>query len=142
MDRAIRQSDFAQAENARRRAELDLKGIELLPAITAEKNQQVLEEARAKVTQLRKTNELKDRSAAADLRILEIQRDRAKNAWDHATRNASKMRITAPMDGLVVLKSIWKQRHDGRGPGRRRGPGRASHSRSRRSHDDAHPRAM
>ena len=109
MDRAIRHSDFAQAENARRRAELDLKGIELLPAITAEKNQQVLEEARAKVTQLRKTNDLKDRSASADLRMLEIQRDRAKNAWDHATRNASKMRITAPMDGLVVLKSIWKQ---------------------------------
>ena len=41
--------------------------------------------------------------------MLEIQRDRAKNAWDHATRNASKMRITAPLDGLVVLKSIWKQ---------------------------------
>jgi len=109
MDKAIRQSDFAQAENAQRRAELDLKGIELLPAITAEKNQLVLEEARAKVTQLRRTNDLKDRSAAADLRMLEIQRDRAKNAWDHATRNASKMRITAPMDGLVVLKSIWKQ---------------------------------
>jgi HlyD family secretion protein len=109
VDKAARQSDFAQAENARRRAELDLKGIELLPAITAEKNQLVLEEARAKVTQLRKTNDLKDRSAAADVRMLEIQRDRAKNAWDHATRNASKMRITAPMDGLVVLKSIWKQ---------------------------------
>jgi HlyD family secretion protein len=109
MDKATRQSDFVQAENARRRAELDLKGIELLPAITAEKNQQVLEEARAKVTQLRRTNDLKDRAAAADLRMLEIQRDRAKNAWDHATRNASKMRITAPMDGLVVLKSIWKQ---------------------------------
>lgn len=109
MAKATRQSDFAQAENAQRRAELDLKGIELLPAINAEKNQQVLEEARAKVTQLRKTNDLKDRSAAADLRMLEIQRDRAKNAWDHATGNASKMRITAPMDGLVVLKSIWKQ---------------------------------
>jgi multidrug resistance efflux pump len=61
------------------------------------------------VTQLRKTNELKDRAAAADVRILEIQRDRAKNAWDHATSNASKMRITSPSDGLVVLKSIWKQ---------------------------------
>jgi HlyD family secretion protein len=109
MDKAARQSDFAIAENALRRAELDLKGIELLPAITAEKNQQILDEARAKVTQLRKTNDLKDRAAAADLRILEIQRERARNAWDHATGNAAKMRITSPMDGLVVLKSIWKQ---------------------------------
>lgn len=108
-DKAQRQADFAIAENAHRRAELDLKGIELLPAVTAEKNQQTLEESRAKVAQLRKTNDLKDRAAAADLRILEIQRDRAKNAWDHATRNSARMRITSPMDGLVVLKSIWKQ---------------------------------
>ena len=109
MDAAQRQSDFVIAENALRRAELDVKGAELLPAVNAEKNQQTLEEARARVTQLRKTNDLKDRAAAADLRILEIQRDRAKNAWDHATSNATKMRITSPSDGLVVLKSIWKQ---------------------------------
>jgi len=109
MNTAARQADFAVARNALRRAELDLLGVEMLPGITAEKNQQILDEARAKVAQLRKTNDLKDRAAAADLRMLEIQRDRAKNAWDHATRNASKMRITSPMDGLVVLKSIWKQ---------------------------------
>lgn len=109
IDKAARTADFAVAENAARRAELDLVGVELLPGINAEKNRQTLEEARAKVAQLRKTNELKDRAAAADLRMLEIQRDRAKNAWDHATRNASRMRITAPIDGLVVLKSIWKQ---------------------------------
>ncbi|MGH9218837.1 MAG: efflux RND transporter periplasmic adaptor subunit [Vicinamibacterales bacterium] len=107
--RAARQADFAVAENALRRAELDLVGVDLLPGITVEKNQQTLAEARAKVTQLRKTNDLKDGAAAADLRISEIQRDRARNAWDHATRNATRMRITAPMDGLVVLKSIWKQ---------------------------------
>jgi HlyD family secretion protein len=97
------------AGNALSRAELDVKGAELLPAVNAEKNQQTLEEARAIVTQLKKTNELKDRAAAADLRILEIQRDRARNAWDHATSNATKMRITSPSDGLVVLKSIYKQ---------------------------------
>jgi multidrug resistance efflux pump len=109
IDKAARQSDFALAESALRRAELDLLGAELLPGVTQEKNQQTLEEARAKIMQLRKTNELKDRSAAADLRMLEIQRDRAGNAWEHAKANAEKMRITAPMDGLVVLKSIWKQ---------------------------------
>ena len=109
MDKAQRTSDFAVAENALRRAELDILGAELLPGITQEKNQQTLEEARAKVAQLRRTNDLKDRAAAADLRMLEIQRDRARNAWEYARSNADKMRITAPMDGLVVLKSIWKQ---------------------------------
>jgi HlyD family secretion protein len=108
IDKAARQADFAIAESSLRRAELDLLGADLLPGVEQEKNQQNLEEAKAKLTQLRKTNDLKDRSAAADLRMLEIQRDRARNAWDHATRNAAKMRITAPLDGMVVLKSIWK----------------------------------
>jgi HlyD family secretion protein len=108
IDRAGRESDLKLAENALRRAELDLLGIEMLPGITAEKNRLILEEARAKVQQLRKTTDLRSRSAAADLRAVEIQRDRAKNAWDHATQNAQRMRITAPLDGLVVMKSIWK----------------------------------
>jgi multidrug resistance efflux pump len=109
MDKAQRQADFTVAENALRRAELDILGAEMLPGVTQEKNQQTLEEARAKVAQLRTTNTLKDRAAAADMRILEIQRDRARNAWEYARGNAERMRITAPMDGLVVLKSIWKQ---------------------------------
>jgi HlyD family secretion protein len=109
IDRAQRHADFVIAGNAQRRAELDVKGVEMLPAVTAEKNQQTLEEARARFAQLKKTNALKDRAAAADLRILEIQRDRAKNAWEHATANALKMRIASPIDGLVVLKTIWKQ---------------------------------
>ncbi|MGE0865357.1 MAG: HlyD family secretion protein [Vicinamibacterales bacterium] len=108
IERAGRDADLAQAENALRRAELDLLGIEMLPGITAEKNRLLLDEARARVEQLRKTNNLRVRSAAADLRTLEIQRDRARNAWDHATRNAQRMRIESPLDGLVVMKSIWK----------------------------------
>jgi HlyD family secretion protein len=108
IDKATREADFALAQSAHRRAELDLLGAELLPGVTQEKNQQTLVEANARLVQLQKTNDLKDRSAAADLRILEIQRARAKNAWDHAVANAAKMRIASPLDGMVVLKSIWK----------------------------------
>jgi HlyD family secretion protein len=108
IDRAGRESDVALAENAFRRAELDLLGVEMLPGITAEKNRLILEEAKAKLQQLRKTSDLRNRAAAADLRTLEIQRNRAKNAWDHATQNAQRMRIESPLDGLVVMKSIWK----------------------------------
>ena len=108
INRAGRESDVTLAENALRRAELDLLGIEMLPGITAEKNRLIVEEARAKVTQLRKTSDLHNRADAADLRSLGIQRERAKNAWDHAAENAVKMRIVSPLDGLVVLKSIWK----------------------------------
>ena len=106
--RAGRESEVTLADNALRRAELDLLGIEMLPGITAEKNRLIVEEARAKAAQLRKTSDLHTRADAADLRILEIQRERAKNAWDHAAENSVKMRIVSPLDGLVVLKSIWK----------------------------------
>ena len=108
IDRAGRESDLALAENALKRAELDLLGVEMLPGITAEKNRLILDEARAKVQQLRKTSDLRNRSAAADMRTLDIQRARAKNAWDHAAQNSQRMRIESPLDGLVVMKSIWK----------------------------------
>ena len=78
------------------------------PPITAEQNRLSLEEARAKLQQLRRTFDLKRRADAADLRSLEIQRDRAKNAWSHAEENAGKMRVVSPIDGMVVLKTTWK----------------------------------
>jgi HlyD family secretion protein len=106
--RAKDETEVAQAVNAVRRAELDMLDNDLISPIKAEQNKLVLEEARAKVAQVRQTFELKRRSDAADLRVLEIQRDRARNAWKHAETNAEKMRIVSPIDGLVVLKTIWK----------------------------------
>jgi HlyD family secretion protein len=106
--KARRDTELLQAQNAVRVAELDMLGAELLPAIQAEKNEQALEEARAHLGALRKTQALKDKVDAADLRTLEIQRDRALNAWRNAQANAERMQVLAPIDGLVVLKSIWK----------------------------------
>jgi HlyD family secretion protein len=106
--RAMRDTQLKQTENEVRIAELGVLGNELVAKTIAEKNVQTLEEARATVAQLRKTFDLRRRAEEADLRILEIQRDRASNAWRHSQRNAEKMRIVSPIDGLVVLKSIWK----------------------------------
>ena len=106
--RAMRDTQLKQAENDVTIAELGVIGNDLVAKTVAEKNVQILEEARATLGQLRKTFELRNRAEAADLRMLELQRDRASNAWKHAQRNAEKMRITAPHDGLVVLKSVWK----------------------------------
>ena len=106
--RGMRDAQLRQSENDLRIAELGVLGNDLLPRTSAEKNVHTLEEAKAHLTQLRKTFELRNRAEAADLRILEIQRDRASNAWKHAQRNAERMRITAPHDGLIVLKAIWK----------------------------------
>ena len=106
--RAHDEMAITQAVNAVSSAEIDVSTNEVRPRIDAERNQLVLEEARAQLTQLRKTSELRRKSEAAALRILEIQRDRARNAWVHAQENARKMRIVSPLDGLVVLKTTWK----------------------------------
>ena len=103
------ETELVEAENAVKTAELDLLDKDLVAPIVAEQNGLVFEEARARLEQLRKTFDLKRKTDAADVRILEIQRDRALNAWKHAEGNADKMRIVSPLAGLVVAKTIWKQ---------------------------------
>jgi HlyD family secretion protein len=106
--RAKDETELTQAGNDAERARLETLKNEMLPAIEAEKNTQRLEEAQAKDAQLRDTFQLKRRAAEADLRILEIRRDRAKSAMEHAERNAERMAIVSPLDGMAVIKSIWK----------------------------------
>lgn len=106
--RAKDETALVAAEHAVRSAELDMLDNDLIAPIKAQENSLALEEARARLTQLRHTFDLKRRSEGADLRVLEIQRDRALNAWKHARGNADKMQIAAPIDGLIVLKTIWK----------------------------------
>ena len=106
--RAHDEMAIKQSANAVASAAIDVSTNEVRPRIDAERNQLVLEEARAQLTQMTKSSELRRKSEAAALRILEIQRDRARNAWTHAQENARKMRIVSPLDGLVVLKTTWK----------------------------------
>jgi HlyD family secretion protein len=106
--RAKDETELTQAENDASRARLETLKNEMLPSIEAEKNTQRLEEAEAKLAQLRATFQLKRRAAEADVKILEIRRDRAKSAMDHAERNADRMAIPSPLAGMAVLKAIWK----------------------------------
>jgi multidrug efflux pump subunit AcrA (membrane-fusion protein) len=106
--RAKDQTELRQAENAAESARLELRKNEVISRIDAEKNQQSHEEAVARLAQLRDTFELKRRAAQAELRILEIQRDRANSAMRHAEGNAAKLSIVSGIDGLVVLNAIWK----------------------------------
>ena len=81
---------------------------ELLPKINVEKNKLALEQAEATLKQLKATYELKRRAAEADIRILQIRRDRAANAERQAAGNAERMSIHAPIGGMAVVKTIWK----------------------------------
>ncbi|MFZ0734947.1 MAG: efflux RND transporter periplasmic adaptor subunit [Candidatus Sulfotelmatobacter sp.] len=103
------ETELITAEDSLRKAELENQKAEIVSRIDAEKNQETFEEAKATYNQLRETFDLKRKAAQAAIRILEIQRDRTKQTMDHAQANANLMQIHSPLDGVVVLNTIWKQ---------------------------------
>jgi multidrug efflux pump subunit AcrA (membrane-fusion protein) len=106
--RAHDDTELKQAEDAVGTAKLEVQRSEVVSRIDAEKNKLNLEAAEATLKQLRQTYDLKRGAAQADLRLLEIKRDRARSAMLHAKQNAEKMAVLSPLDGLVVLNPIWK----------------------------------
>jgi multidrug resistance efflux pump len=108
-ERAKDETEIGQAQSALSKARLEMQKVELLSKIDAEKAEEALEEAKTTLQQLRATFDLKRQAAQAGIRLLEIQRDRAKQVMDHAKANAALMQIRSPIDGIIVLNTIWKQ---------------------------------
>lgn len=102
------QTEVTAAENDVARAKLEVRKNPLVARVSAEKNSLALEQATAKLEQLRTTFKLKRDAAAADLRILEIRRERAERALAYAEKNAELMQIRAPFAGLVVVKTMYR----------------------------------
>jgi HlyD family secretion protein len=102
------QTALTVAEHDVGRARLEVEKNQFLARIDAEKNTLALEQATARFAQLRQALALKARSAAADVRILEIRRDRAERAWRNAETNADVMIGRAPFDGLAILRSTFR----------------------------------
>jgi membrane fusion protein (multidrug efflux system) len=107
--RAKDETEIKVAEGALGTADLEMQKVELLSRIDAEKARENLEEARATLDQLKETFNLKRRAAQASIRILQIQRDRGRETMLHAKANAALMQVRSPIDGVVVLNTIWKQ---------------------------------
>lgn len=105
--RAKDETELKQAEDDLTKAQLEVTKKDIVSRIDAEKNQETLQEAVQTLQQLRQTFQLKREAAAADIRVLEIQRDRARGTMLYAQGNAQKMTIRSPMDGIVVLNTVW-----------------------------------
>jgi multidrug resistance efflux pump len=102
------QTLITEGEGNLARAKLDMLKNDLVSKVEAEKNSLAVEEANAKLEQLRQTAALKRQSENADIRVLEIQRARAATALGYAESNSKLMAVKAPFSGLVVLKQVWK----------------------------------
>ena len=107
--RAKDETEMKQAEGDLGKAELEMQKVETVSRIDAEKAQEHLEEAKATLQQRRETFDLKRKAAQAAVHILEIQRDRSHETMLHAQANADLMQIRSPIDGVVVLDTIWKE---------------------------------
>lgn len=112
---AVDETQLKTAENDLALARLETTKNDVLPRIDAEKNTLSLQAAEARLPSLRSSIALTREAAAAELAILELKRDRAARVRDRAMATAEALLVRAPMDGLVVPRTVWKQ--GGSGPG-------------------------
>lgn len=87
-----------------RRAELDVQKNELVSTIDVRKNDLALEQAKRVLAELQQDVKSRSVSNQATILLAEEKRNKAKLAMDQAQGNIDKMRVTAPMDGLVALE--------------------------------------
>ena len=87
-----------------RRAELEVQKNELVSTIDARKNELALEGAQRVLAELDQDVKSRTASNQATISLAEEKRNKAKLAMEQAQGNIDKMRVVAPMDGLVALE--------------------------------------
>ena len=97
-----------QADNDVSRAKLEVRKNRVLPAVEAEKNTLALEEAEARAAEVKQARALRRLTADADMKILQIRRERLERALQHAEQNADYMAVRAPFEGLAVMQPVFK----------------------------------
>jgi len=102
-----RAATLQQAQADLQKAQLELRKGPILSEIDRLKNQAKLEDAQGHVASLKLSNHFHDVSEAADLKILELQRDRQKLAWERAQESSEKLVIKAPLPGMVSRENSW-----------------------------------
>jgi multidrug resistance efflux pump len=90
------------------KALLDLKTAEVRSAIEMERFRLAVEEARANHGQLEAQTRLLEVSQAAQIKATEIDISQARIELRRAEINADRMLVRAPMDGIVVMQSLFR----------------------------------
>lgn len=106
--REKRRSDLIQAQADLEKAEIDIKKGPVLSDIDQQKNAVKLEDARTHVASLQRSSRFHEQAEAADMRILELQRDRQKRAVEHQQANAALRLVRSPFAGMAALENVWR----------------------------------
>ena len=97
------QTALLKAKYAVRKAELEVSKNEILSPIDGQKNVLALDEAKRALTQLQQDIKSHGASNEAALAISQEKHHKAQLAMDRAELNIKNMRITSPIDGLMVI---------------------------------------
>jgi len=84
-----------------RRAELEIEKNELLSVIDAKKNQLALEQAKRALDQLEQDIKSHTASGEATIGLAQEKRHKAQLSMNQAKQSIEKMKVLAPMDGVV-----------------------------------------
>lgn len=87
-----------------RRAELDVQKNELLSKIDADKNVLALQQAQRALAELEKDMDSHKASGQATIYLAQEKANKARLSMQQAQQNLDKMRVTAPMDGLISVQ--------------------------------------
>lgn len=90
-----------------RSAELDVQKNELLSKIDAEKNSLALEQAKRVLAETEKDLESHKQAGQAAIYLAQEKANKARLQMNQAQQNLEKLRVTAPMDGLVSIQTNW-----------------------------------
>jgi multidrug resistance efflux pump len=105
-DREKRATDLQQAQADLAKAEIDLGKGPVLGEIEKLQDEEKARIARLHVESLKKSNALQDQSDDANLRYMELQRDRQKVAMERAQANIDKLEVKAPLAGMTAQENL------------------------------------
>ncbi|MGH9631917.1 MAG: efflux RND transporter periplasmic adaptor subunit, partial [Bryobacteraceae bacterium] len=98
------QVELLRARYSVRRAELEVKRNELLPAIDAKKNLLNLEEARRRLSQLESDIKSRLQQAEAEMAVLRETKNKARLELSRERQRLMQVRMLSPISGLVAIK--------------------------------------
>ena len=101
-------ADLQQAQADLKKAEIESRKGPVLSALDQEKNKVKVDDAREHAASLQRSNHFHDLAEQSELRVLELQRDRAQVAVDRQNRNSEKLLVKAPLKGMIALQNVWR----------------------------------
>jgi HlyD family secretion protein len=103
-----RASELQQAGADLEKATIETRRGPVLSEIEEQKNLVKLDDAKVHVESLKRSNKSHDVAEEAEIRVLELQRDRQKLAVERARDNSTKLTVRSPLNGMAALENVWR----------------------------------